>query len=171
MAPQLTFGKPIDFSADVPIFPPATVMLTMITSRILWKASGRRLGWVPPPISALAVRIAVLAVAVYLTVGVVLHQAGTELAAAGSGTLFTPVNGLATTGIYEITRNPMYSGLIFFALPTLAFVVNTAWPILLAPLSWAYLHYVVIAAEEALLRKTFGFKYAAYCEKVPRWLI
>ena len=65
----------------------------------------------------------------------------------------------------------MYAGLVFFALPTLSVVVNTAWPILLSPLTWAYLNFVVIAAEEKLLVEEFGAEYSAYCAKVPRWLI
>ena len=35
--PQLSFGLPINFSADVPIFPPFAMMLTMMTSRLIWK--------------------------------------------------------------------------------------------------------------------------------------
>ena len=38
----------------------------------------------------------------------VLNRAGKELKAAGSGTLFTEVNGLATGGLYGHMRNPMY---------------------------------------------------------------
>ena len=97
--PQLTVGMPIDFSADVPIFPPFALMLTMITSRILWMLSGKRLSYVPAPISALPVRIAILAMGLAITKLFVLDSAGGELKNAGSGTLFTPVGGLATSGI------------------------------------------------------------------------
>ena len=83
-------------------------------------------------------------------------MAGGELASSGSGALFTPVGGLATSGIYQWTRNPMYASLIFVALPCMSVVTNSAWPLLLSPLTFAYLNFVVIAAEEALLRKSFG---------------
>ena len=65
----------------------------------------------------------------------------------------------------------MYAGLVFFALPTLSFVINSAWPVLLSPLTWAYLNYVVVAAEEKLLTEAFGAEFEAYCSKVPKWLI
>ena len=169
--PQLSYGKPFDPSADVPLFPPAAMMLTMMTSRLIWKLTGKRLSWVPRPFSAMAFRIALLAVGLACTKLVVLDGAGAELSKAGSGTLFVPVEGLATDGLYMYTRNPMYASLVFFALPCLATVTNSAWPILLSPLPWAYLNYVVIAAEEKLLAATFGNRYAAYCETVPRWLI
>ena len=159
---------PVDFSADVPIFPPFSMMLTMITGRIIWKVTGQRLSFhnVKMP-----VRIAVLAIGFAMAKFAVLDNAGGSLAEAGSGTLFTPVGGLATTGLYEYTRNPMYVSLIFMALPMLSFVVNSAWPILLSPITWSYLTFVVIAAEEALLTAEFGAEYTAYQAKVPRWLI
>ena len=166
--PQLSFGLPINFSADIPIFPPFAMMLTMMTSRLIWKITGKRLAWHNLPMS---VRVALLAVGLAITKFVVLDNAGGELAKAGSGTMFTPVGGLATEGLYAYTRNPMYTALIFFALPTLSTVVNTAWPLILSPITWSYLTYVVIAAEEELLTKAFPKEYAAYCEKVPRWLI
>ena len=170
-SPQLTFGKPFDFSADVPIFPPVAMMLTMMTSRLIWMISGKRLNFVPAPLSALPVRVAILAVGLAITKFVVLDGAGGELSKAGSGTLFTPVEGLATEGLYAVTRNPMYSALIFLALPMLSVVVNTAWPLLLSPLTFCYLNFVVIAAEEKLLSEAFGSQYSEYKNKVPRWLI
>ena len=103
--PQLTFGMPIDLSADVPIFPPFALMLTMMTARLMWKLSGKRLSYVPAPLSALPVRIAILAIGLACTKFLVLDKAGGELKAAGSGTLFTPVGGLAVDGIYQMTRN------------------------------------------------------------------
>ena len=166
--PQLSFGLPIDISADIPLFPPFAVMLTMMTSRLIWKITGKRLAWHNFPLS---VRVAILASGLAFTKFVVLDNAGGELKKAGSGTMFTPVGGLATEGLYAYSRNPMYFFLVFFALPLLSTVVNTAWPLLLSPIPWSYLNFVVIAAEEELLAKAFPKDYAAYCEKVPRWLI
>lgn len=166
--PQLTFGQPIDFSADVPIIPPFAMFLTIFASGIFWKLSGRRLPLLPN--IPLAVRVAALAVGV-ATAYILVNQAGNELKAAGSGTLFVPVGGLATGGLYEITRNPMYCGLVFCALPACAVLFNSAWPILLAPILWSYLHFVVVAAEEALLSKEFGASYSEFTSRVPRWLL
>ena len=85
--------------------------------------------------------------------------------------MFVPVNGLAKSGLYATTRNPMYVSLVFMALPMLSVVVDSAWPVLLSPLTWAYLNYVVIAAEEKLLHATFGAEFDEYAQSVPRWLI
>ncbi len=166
--PQLTYGKPIDFNANVPIFPPFAVMLTVMAGILLWQLTGKRFTY--PLLSNMSVRVSILAAGIAFFKCVVFDVADSQLASAGSGALFTPVNGLATEGIYTITRNPMYCVLIFVVLPLMSLVFNTGWVVLLAPFTWAYLHFVVIAAEEKLLALAFGKAYVAYCEKVPRWL-
>ena len=89
---------------------------------------------------------------------------------AGSGTMFTPVGGLATGGIYQYSRNPLYASLVFIMLPSAALLFNTYWPIYLSPLLWAYLHYIVIAAEESLLAAAYPALFRSYIQTVPRWL-
>lgn len=76
---------------------------------------------------------------------------------------------LVTTGIYSVTRNPMYLGL------TIAYVGLTSqqrllWaiPFIAVPLFVAVR--VVIPFEEARLRSLFGDAYAAYCARVRRWI-
>ena len=169
-APQLTVGLPIDLSKDIPVFPPFALLLTIVASVLVGKLSGKRCAYLPAPLSALPVRLGILAIGLGVT-KLLLDTAGGTLKEVGSGTMFTPVGGLATAGIYSVTRNPMYCGLLFGALPTLSMVLNSAWPLVLAPLLWAYLQYVVIASEEKLLTGAFGSAYAAYCETTPRWLI
>ena len=165
--PQLSFGFPIDLSADVPIFPPAATLLTVITGIVAARLFGRvRLA----PLVPAGIRVAALAIGAGAAYSLV-TQAGSELKFAGSGTLFTPVGGLATGGLYQYTRNPMYAGLVFVVLPASAVLQNSAWPVLLAPLLWAYLNFVVIAAEEALLSAEFGAEYSRFAARVPRWLI
>merc|ERR1712070_914846 len=91
--PQLSYGKPFDFYADVPLFPPMVLPVTMLASRLLWKLSGKRLSYHSLP---MWLRVAVLAIGLGISKFVVLDGAGGELKNAGSGTLFTPVEGLAT---------------------------------------------------------------------------
>ena len=168
--PKLSVGHPVDFSADVPIFPPFAMGLTVGVGCLLWRATGIRLGFLPSLLQPLWVRVAVLATGLGATKVLLLDAAGPELAAAGSGTFFTPVGGLATSGIYASMRNPMYTGLVFGAVPTLSVVLNSAWPLLLDPALFLYLGKVVIAAEERLLSTAFGAQYTEYCKRVPRWL-
>jgi protein-S-isoprenylcysteine O-methyltransferase Ste14 len=76
---------------------------------------------------------------------------------------------LATRGVYRVTRNPMYVGMVFLLL---------AWAVFLsAPLPFAgpvvfalYITRFQILPEERILRAMFGEKYAAYAARVRRWL-
>ena len=78
-------------------------------------------------------------------------------------------SALVTSGPNAVTRNPMYVGMaglltahalarggILPALPVAAFV--------------AVIDRVQIRPEEAALTAKFGEEYAAYCDRVPRWL-
>ena len=168
MAPQLTFGKPIDFSADVPVFPPGATAFAALAGVFLWKATGVRLQFLPTPLAGMFFRLSVVAAIAAVSFGV-LSTAGKTLQDAGSGTLFLPVNGLATAFPYDTSRNPMYAGLVFACMPGAAIAFNTGWVFpMMVPL-FLYLHLVVISAEEALLTKEFGEAYAALCSEVPRW--
>mgnify|MGYP000297768799 FL=1 len=83
-------------------------------------------------------------------------------------TFETPRN-LITSGLFRLSRNPMYMGFLFVLLAA-AFYVNTACA-LLAPLAffiaanWWY-----IPHEEFAARKTFGSDYEKYTQRVRRWL-
>ena len=98
----------------------------------------------------------------------VLKDAGNALKEAGSGTLFTPVGGLAKAFPYNTSRNPMYTCLLLVALPAFAALLDTAWPLIMMPMLYSYL-IVVVAAEENMLLKEFGAEYEKYVESVPRW--
>jgi protein-S-isoprenylcysteine O-methyltransferase Ste14 len=155
MAPQLTAGMPIDFSADVPIFPPAATAMCALLGLLLRRLSGARLHILPAKCSGLWFRTAVTAAVAAICLAV-LNQAGNTLADAGSGTVFTPVHGIATDGLYKYTRNPMYSGLVFLVLPGVGVLTDTAWMLLMMVPLFAYLQLVVIAVEEAMLTEEFG---------------
>lgn len=166
--PQLTVGMPVNLSADVPIVPPFAMLMCVIFSALLIFVTGLQYPFVS--FLPLYARVAIFAIAV-ASAFLVLNKAGGELKAAGSGTLFTPVGGLATSGIYKHTRNPMYAALVFMALPCFAIVLNTLWPVAFMPVLFSYLHFRVIAVEEALLSKAFGASFEAYKEDVPRWIL
>lgn len=168
--PQLTYGKPFDPSADVPVFPPFALLLTALAAIACRTLTNVRLRFLPKPLASLALRLALVAVALAFVVGVVVKGAADNLSAAGSGTAFTPVEGLATDGFYQFTRNPMYASLVFTATPALAVLLDSAWPVLLAPALWYYLDAVVITAEEQLLATAFPTAFAEYSKLTPRWL-
>lgn len=164
-APQLSVG----WGGDIPILPPFLALGLAAVSLLI-----DRLVKVPllPKNSAFRsfnFRL-VIALAGMVATYYVISIGGQELESVGSGVAFTPVGGLATTGVYALTRNPLYFGIVFISVPAIAVAADSAWPMFItATLLYTYLNAVVIPAEEDLLRKEFGGQYDAYCEEVPRW--
>jgi protein-S-isoprenylcysteine O-methyltransferase Ste14 len=57
----------------------------------------------------------------------------------------------------------------------LAYVEETGllaqiWPLILLPLSLAYINFIVIPLEEEVLKNDFKEEYEKYCIQVHRWL-
>lgn len=94
-----------------------------------------------------------------------IRRAGTTVNSMKPGT----TSSLVCSGIYRVTRNPMYVGLLF-VLVAWAIFLSSAWA-LLGPLAFVpYLNRFQIAPEERALSAMFGADYAAYKSKVRRWL-
>ena len=76
---------------------------------------------------------------------------------------------LVCTGVYRITRNPMYVGMVFILL---AWAVYLASPwALFGPLVFAvYITRFQIKPEERVLAARFGAEFASYLARVRRWL-
>ena len=76
---------------------------------------------------------------------------------------------LVTWGPYRFTRNPMYLGLALAYLGE-AGLLKQVWPILVLPLTLAYVNWTVIPVEEARLKEAFQDKYELYRSHVRRWI-
>ena len=77
---------------------------------------------------------------------------------------------LVTGGVYRITRNPMYVGMLL-ALISLVLWLGALSATTLVPVFYALIDRKQIAAEEAALLQKFGDTYRAYAASVPRWLL
>jgi protein-S-isoprenylcysteine O-methyltransferase Ste14 len=79
-------------------------------------------------------------------------------------------SALVTTGIYRVTRNPMYLGMLL-VIAAWGLCLANAVGLILAPLAFVlYLDRVQIPREERALATTFGSDYAEYASRVRRWL-
>jgi protein-S-isoprenylcysteine O-methyltransferase Ste14 len=83
--------------------------------------------------------------------------------------LFKPASSLQTTGIYGISRNPMYLGLAIVYLG-ITCIIGNWWNIILFPLLFLIIQEYVINREERYLASEFGQQYEEYKRKVRRWL-
>lgn len=82
--------------------------------------------------------------------------------------LIKPATSLQTTGIYAITRNPMYVGLAIVYLGITCFIGNW-WNIILLPVLILIVQDYIIKREERYLAIEFGEEYEKYKRKVRRW--
>ena len=148
---------------------------------------------IPPPLVAAAVAGCMYAAAVLLPAPVLALPPGVRvgmalaLAAVGAGfdvaglwafrkarTTVNPLTphrsvAVVSTGVYRLTRNPMYLGLALILLG-LAVYLASPWA-LLGPLVFAaYITRFQIVPEERALQARFGTAYTAYRARVRRWL-
>lgn len=86
------------------------------------------------------------------------------------GTLNTsaPSSALVTTGVYRVTRNPMYLSLVLLYL-ALMLLARMLWPLAFLPLALVYTQ-ITILREERYLERAFGASYLDYRARVRRWL-
>ncbi len=78
-------------------------------------------------------------------------------------------SSLVTSGVYRITRNPMYVGLLLVLLGWATYLA-AIWS-LAGPLAfYGFMNRFQIEPEERVLNRLFGEAYQAYCGRVRRWL-
>ena len=97
------------------------------------------------------------------------HAAGTFKRADTDLVPFQNVTALVTTGVYRVTRNPMYLGMALILLGT-ACTVGAFSGLFVPPLFMAVIELRFIRPEEAMLREMFGEEFENYCKLVGRWL-
>ncbi len=91
-----------------------------------------------------------------------------------SGTTISPIKPesseyLITSGIYRLSRNPIYLGDLLMLLAWAIYLgaaVNLAW---LALFLWYTTQFQIMREERALV-EIFGQAYRDYCARVRRWL-
>jgi len=146
---------------------------------------------VPPPVVALLVAAAMWVISlatpsldapalVRVGAAIVIALAGMGSAIAGAlafrraKTTTNPLKPettscLVTSGVYRLTRNPMYVGLAFVLFGGALFL--SSWLAFLGPLVFVlYIDRFQIVPEERTLSARFGAAYSAYQANVRRWL-
>jgi len=114
---------------------------------------------------AMAISIAVAGVALSLSGGLTFRRSKTTANPMKPQT----ASSLVVSGVYGLTRNPMYLGLLLLLLAWAAFLWSP-WT-LAGPVAFvAYISRFQIAPEERALASLFGGEYSAYKARVRRWL-
>jgi len=75
---------------------------------------------------------------------------------------------LITTGIFRLSRNPIYVAFAFVLIGQ--FLIFPNWILLAYPLAAAWLVHRQVLLEEQYLRTHYGQEYADYCRRVRRYV-
>ena len=78
-------------------------------------------------------------------------------------------SALVVSGVYAVTRNPMYLGFLLL-LAGWAISLSNAGAFLLLPFFVFYMNHFQIEPEERALALKFGQQFLAYKSRVRRWL-
>jgi protein-S-isoprenylcysteine O-methyltransferase Ste14 len=78
-------------------------------------------------------------------------------------------SALVADGVYRITRNPMYVGMLLWLLAFGIWLAN-GYAFAVCGFFILYMNRFQIGPEERVLENLFGDTYRAYCAKVRRWI-
>ena len=149
---------------DLKIPPVAVVVVTTV---LMW-VSARAVpaaGLVIPARHLIALSIGV-AGAVTSILGVVsFRRAGTTVNPMTPGA----ASSLVCSGVYTLSRNPMYLGFLLLLLGWAVYLSNSL-AFLFVPLFLIYMNHFQIEPEERALTAHFGERFIAYTRRVRRWL-
>ena len=81
---------------------------------------------------------------------------------------FKPSTALATTGVFQLSRNPAYVGATSMYVG-IAMYFRSLPAFVLLPVVLALLDRLVVRHEENYLERRFGNEYRVYRDTVPRW--
>ena len=118
----------------------------------------------PAPVARL-LGISVVIVSVALLLLAIMEIAGAKTAF----DLRKPTTRIVTSGIFCITRNPVYLSMILLVIG-IGLALNSVWSILLAAPMGSVFYLTIISPEERYLEGKFGDAHRAYCAEAPRWL-
>ena len=76
---------------------------------------------------------------------------------------------LVSGGIYRVTRNPMYLGMLFILVAAI-FKLGNYYGFIALPLFILYITQFQIKPEEDMIERIFAEEYLQYKNKVRRWL-
>ena len=76
---------------------------------------------------------------------------------------------LATSGVFELSRNPMYLGMLLI-LMAISLASGAIASLFILPAFITYISFFQILPEEQAMRELFPDHYDDYCKKVRRWI-
>ena len=118
---------------------------------------------IPMPWNVLGIVPLACGIALNLAADKAFHEVGTTVKP------FEESTALLTSGVFRISRNPMYLGyeLILIGVATM---LRSLAPYVVIPVFVVLMNRVFIRVEEQMLEEKFGLAWSEYGEKVRRWI-
>jgi len=146
-------------------FPPPFVYLIAVILGVLLHAFA-----LPLPFAlALGARIALAAAAALLGIGMIAAAIGLFRRTGQDPKPWASTPEIVSSGIYRITRNPMYVGMASIQ-AAIGIALANGWILALVPPVLVVIYLTAIRHEEAYLERKFGETYLSYKRSVRRWL-
>ena len=144
------------------IIPPVYFLVTVVIMTVLnYFAPIRRI--LHPPVTYSGAIFIVIGLIITIWSAVLFNKAGTAIKPFEESTL------LVTQGMFQLTRNPMYLGMVMILLG-IALLFGTFTPFFLIPIFIWLIQTIFISNEEIMMARIFGDEYRDYKKRVRRWL-
>lgn len=143
------------------------VVLTVVFALVMWMVAAvtPELKVPLPPRAALAVAFAVTGLLVMTLALRGFRQQRTSV----NPVDLTRTSAVVTTGIYRVSRNPMYVAMLL-GLLALGCLLSNPYSMGIAVLFVPAITALQIVPEERVLSQRFGAAYLTYCRTVRRWI-
>jgi protein-S-isoprenylcysteine O-methyltransferase Ste14 len=148
-----------------PRIPPP--ILTVLVALLMW-ALDRWMPlaqWISSPWNRLGALVAAIGAAIAVAAFSRFRKVGTTISPLEP----SKASYLVTDGVFRVSRNPMYLGLLLLLIGW-AIWLGSASPWLVPPLFVIVLTVAQIIPEERALRQRFGDQYVSYQRRVARWI-
>lgn len=152
-------------SLEAKVPPPA---VAAVTAAVIWGIS-----WLAPQVAMpsgirLSVSLAILALGAFFSIAGIIsfRRARTTI----NPTRPERASTLVISGIYRVTRNPMYLGILLVLIAWAVFL-SSAWGLFATVGFVLYMNHFQIAPEERALSELFGEEFESYKARVRRWII
>ncbi|HYC84942.1 MAG TPA: isoprenylcysteine carboxylmethyltransferase family protein [Chryseosolibacter sp.] len=140
-------------------------VVTGLVPYLLAKDAWQGVSWTP-----VTLRIAG-ATALFCSGLIILLTCVFKFAKEGKGTLspLDPTRRLVVSGVYRLSRNPMYVGVMFMLLAE-AWLTGSTTLWIYASVIFTCFHLFILLHEEPRLKNDFPDEYPEYFRKVRRWI-
>lgn len=141
-------------------------LLTAVAAVMMWLGAREALPWYRPAwVRPLTVAVALTGLTIVMLALLALRRARTTV----SPTRPDRTRALVTSGIFRVSRNPIYFGALLI-LTALGLQLWQPQALVAVPLWAAWIHRFQILPEERVLRGRFGAAFDDYCRAARRWI-